>query len=361
MRNLVSKTVVLAAWLGASGCKSNASAPSSSGQAAPPAALTARERAPRLTAPAAAPALPGVASPSAPDPRLGRIKTVFLVLMENKAWSTVKGSPDAPFLNKTLLPRASYAENYRGPLNGALHPSEPNYVWLEAGDNLGITDDDGPARNHRATPMHLVNQLEHAHVSWRAYEEDIAGDECPLERSRNYAPKHDPMVFFDDVTGSNDPKAPRCIEHVRPLVKAVGEFGDFESDLAANKVGRYNFITPNMCNDMHDECPPFGNTTRQGDDWLATWVPKIQASSAYQDDGAIFITWDEAGTADSCPSADCPIGMIVLSPLARGGGYTNTVAYDHSSTLRTVEEIFGVSPFLRAAASATDLSDLFKP
>src|SRR5436309_2193586 len=50
--------------------------------------------------------------------------------------------------------------------------------------------------------------------------------------------------------------------------------------------------------------------------------------------------------------------MIALSPFAKAG-YSNSVPYTHSSTLRTMEEIFGVSPFLEGAASATDLSDLF--
>src|SRR5438105_2101725 len=75
-------------------------------------------------------------------------------------------------------------------------------------------------------------------------------------------------------------------------------------------------------------------------------------SSAYQA-GALFITWDEAGTGDG------PIGMIVLSPFAKGNGYYNSLYYDHSSTLRSFEEIFGVSPFLGDAANETDLRDLF--
>jgi len=51
--------------------------------------------------------------------------------------------------------------------------------------------------------------------------------------------------------------------------------------------------------------------------------------------------------------------MIVLSPLAKGGGYFNSIHYTHSSTLRTFQEIFGLSPFLGDAANATDLGDLF--
>ena len=82
-------------------------------------------------------------------------------------------------------------------------------------------------------------------------------------------------------------------------------------------------------------------------------MPKILASPAFANNGALFILWDEGVTGDG------PIGMIVLSPKARGGGYQNTIHYTHSSTLRTVEEIFGVTPLLGDAANATDLSDLF--
>jgi hypothetical protein len=126
-------------------------------------------------------------------------------------------------------------------------------------------------------------------------------------------------------------------------------------DLASNRVAQYNFITPNLCDDMHNNCSPLYNGPLQGDDWLATEIPKITNSFAYKNNGAIFITWDEGGIDES------PIGMIVLSPLAKGGGYASTNYYDHSSTLRTMQEIFGVTPFLRNAANALDLSDLFVP
>lgn len=293
-----------------------------------------------------------------PAPHENHVKTVFLILMENKVWSEVKGSPDAPFLNGTLLPAASVAENYKGANNGNLHPSEPNYLWLEAGDNFGIHDDNDPATNHQSTTDHLVTLLDGAGVSWKSYQEDITGDVCPLTRVANYAPKHNPMVFFDDVTDTNDPKSAKCIAHVRPLT-------ELDADLAADQVARYNFITPNQCNDMHSSCPPATSVIKQGDDWLSTWIPKIQSSKSYTDGGAIFITWDEGESASDCLLANCPIGMFVLSPLAKGEGYTNSIAYDHSSTLKSMQEIFGVSPLLRAAGGSpdggqvSDLGDLF--
>jgi phosphatidylinositol-3-phosphatase len=51
--------------------------------------------------------------------------------------------------------------------------------------------------------------------------------------------------------------------------------------------------------------------------------------------------------------------MIVLSPYAKGQGHANTSPCTHSSTLRTIQRMVGVTPFLRDAAHATDLSDLF--
>src|SRR5882757_669220 len=73
--------------------------------------------------------------------------------------------------------------------------------------------------------------------------------------------------------------------------------------------------------------------------------------------------WDEG--EGSGEFSDGPIGMLLLSPFAKGGGkkaFSNTIHYDHSSTLKTFEEIFGVEPLLGAAANpkTKDLSDFFK-
>ena len=273
------------------------------------------------------------------------IRTVFLILLENYDWSSIKNSASAPYINQTLLPIASHAEQYYNPPN--LHPSLPNYLWLEAGTNFGIFNDNLPSQNHQSTTSHLVDLLEAAGLSWRAYQEGINGTDCPITNEGNfYDVNHNPFVYFDDITGNNNPSAPRCIQHVRP-------YAELQTDLANNTVARYNFITPNQCHNMHDACAPLNDKVQQGDTWLSTEVPKILASRAYLDNGALFILWDEG------KSGDGPIGMIVLSPKAKGGGYANTIAYDHSSTLRTVEEIFGLTPMLGGAARATDLRDLF--
>ncbi len=276
---------------------------------------------------------------------LSDVQTVFIILMENNSWSGIEGSPNAPYINHTLLPMASYCENYQNV--PGLHPSLPNYLWLEAGTNYGITDDSDPSVHHQNDTNHLVTQLENAGVSWKTYQEDISGAYVPLTSTNGYAPKHNPVVYFDDVTGTNNVNWPYGIAHIRP-------FTELAKDLTNNTVARYNFITPDLCDDMHDNCSPLQNRNLQGDNWLASQVPLILASRAYSNNGALFITWDESSGSDT------RVGMIVLSPLARGGGYTNSMYYTHGSTLRTFQEIFQVGPFLRGAASATDLSDLFQ-
>ena len=267
------------------------------------------------------------------------IKTVFIILEENYNWSEITPAL-APYIRNTLVPLAAHAEQYYNP--PGLHPSEPNYLWLEAGSNLGITNDADPSLNHQNTVDHLVAYLNKAGISWKAYAEDIDGTTCPLTGVNNYAPRHNPFVFFDDVTNGNNSNSAYCISHIRP-------YAELATDLENNTVAQYNFIEPNLDNDMHDGTIPMADT------WLSREVPKILASKAYQEGGALFIMWDEGDDG-----TDGPIGMIVLSPFAKPN-YSNNVRYTHSSTLKTLQEIFGVTPLLRDAANATDLSDLFLP
>jgi hypothetical protein len=159
-------------------------------------------------------------------------------------------------------------------------------------------------------------------------------------------PYHVPVVYFDDVTNTNDPSSAYCWAHERP-------YSELAADLRNNTVAQYNYITPDMCDDMHSPCAPMNDPIRQGDTWLSHQVPLILRSRAYQNGGALFITWDEGEYGDG------PIGMIVLSPYAKGHGYASRLHYTHSSLLRTLEEIFGVAPLLGDAANATDLRDLY--
>lgn len=268
--------------------------------------------------------------------------TVFIILMENHNWSSILSSASAPYINNILLPMASYCDQYYNP--PGIHPSEPNYLWLEAGTNFGILNDNAPSSNQQTTTSHFVTQLKNAGISWKTYQEDITGTTCPTTDSPPYYVKHNPFAYFTDVTSSSL----GCVAVMRPFTELAG-------DLTNNTVAHYNFITPNICNDMHNSCAPTSNPVKQGDNWLAQNVPAILNSAAYLSGGLLIITWDEASSGDG------PIGMIVLSPYAKGSGYHNAVRYTHSAALRTLQKIFGRTPLLGGAVSAPDLSDLFFP
>lgn len=277
------------------------------------------------------------------------ITHVFVVMMENTDWATVKGDPDMPYVNRTLLPAFAHAENYRG----ADHPSLPNYITLEAGANLGLTDGGYlPAKHHVTTTQHLTTELDQAGVSWAYYAENLPGDGkiCNLtDPGTPYSEDHNPFVYFTDVSG--DPPSATdayCIRHERP-------YTDFAPALADGTVARYNFIVPDDYHQGEKRAPGSSCALCQADTWLSQQIPLIQASPAYRDGGAILILWDEG---DAC--CHHPSGLIVVSPYAKPG-YADTIAYSHTSTLRTVQEIFGVTPLLRGAATATDLRDLFQP
>ena len=270
------------------------------------------------------------------------IQNVFIIMMENHNWTgggaqSIQGNPLAPYINGTLVPMGAHPSNYNNPPKN--HPSLPNYLWLEAGTNFGITEDESATVGSQETTEHLVTLLKNAGISWRSYDEADSGTYCPL-----LLHWHTPFVFFNDVTDNQNPKSPYCIAHIRPLSELAG-------DLTNNTNARYSFIVPSDCHSMHSICNGVPEIS-EGDNWLKTIVPGILASEAYKT-GVLFIIFDEAGTGDG------PIPNLILSPYAKTGGYTNNTYYEHGSTLRTVEEIFGVQPLLRDAAKQSDLSDFF--
>lgn len=71
----------------------------------------------------------------------------------------------------------SYAVAYHNVLatpsgkNADIHPSEPNYIWQEAGDNFGVTDDWDPytsgVKNVFDVPC-LSGLLQDASYSWKS-------------------------------------------------------------------------------------------------------------------------------------------------------------------------------------------------
>jgi phosphatidylinositol-3-phosphatase len=262
---------------------------------------------------------------------------VFIIVMENEAYDKVLGNPDVPYINN-LAQQYAVADNYYG----ITHPSLPNYIAATSGDTQGITSD---CTNCFVDAPNIVDQLEAAGKSWKGYMESMpspcfVGDSKPL-----YRQKHNPFIYFDDIR--NNPA--RC-EKIVP-------FTQFDADLQAGAVPDYAWITPNMCNDIHD-C-----SLATGDAWLQTWVAKILASPAWQQNGALFLTFDESDHSDG--SSCCTYAMgghvltLVISPLAKPA-YRSQVAYDHYSLLRTIEQAWGMPLLGKAGCDCSlPMTDFF--
>ena len=276
---------------------------------------------------------------------------VFVVAMENKDAAQIYGNSTlAPYLNDTLMPRATHAVSYADDLPTL--PSEPHYIWMEAGtntfDDWSATTNDHPSGAHStASTAHLVTQLESAGIGWTSYQEglDVTTGACPIRPSGFYAPRHNPFVFFKDVAG--DPpsaSAARCAAHHKP-------FFAIDDDLASESITPYAFITPDLCHDMHGApgCPDESSITT-GDRWLALHLPPIIAY-AEAHNGIVLLVWDE-------PEASGTLPFIAIGRGVKRGHVTGE-PYSHGALLKSVELMLGVPP-LPTVTEANDFSDVFE-
>jgi len=272
--------------------------------------------------------------------------TVFTIVMENKSVRQILQGGDAPYI-QSLAEQYAVAGNYT---DAYVHPSKPNYIWMVAGQNFGILDNDAPESHHIAATAHLADQIERAGLTWKSYQQSM-GEPCTIESNYPYEPKHNPFIYFDDIVGWDGQqltRQPRCREH-------VVDYSELAADLAAGTVPGYVFITPDMQHDMHD------GSISSGDDWLSRELPKIFASDAFQNGGVLFLTWDEGSTrsASNWEQDDDP-PMIVISPLAKQG-YVSQEPYDTSSYVKTVQALLGLDalPCGETPDAISTMDDLF--
>jgi hypothetical protein len=263
-----------------------------------------------------------------PSPRAalrgGPPQHIAVLLMENEEYGDIVGSRSTPFLNRLARRYALASQMY-----AITHPSLPNYLALTGGSTFGIDSDCTGCSVHATS---LIDQLESARLSWRAYMEDLPHPCFTGGGAGDYAKKHDPFAYFTAVV--DEPG--RC-RNIVPLTR-------LGSDERAHTLPRFIWITPNLCHDMHD-CDP-----ATGDRFLAQLVPPLLAALGRS--GLLIITWDEGTSNDGCCrlAAGGHIATIIAGPGARAGARLATPT-DHYSTLQTIEDVFGL-PRLRGAACA---------
>jgi hypothetical protein len=336
-------------------------------------------------------ALVAVAPSVAAAAGLPRTRHVYIVLLENENADITfgPGSP-APYLSNTLVSRGAYMPEYYG----VTHLSLGNYIALVSGQGSnpqtqadcmvyteftgGVFGPDGQALGqgcvYPSSVSTVADQLTAEHLTWKGYMEDMGNDPTresdtcghpPLNSADptqtatpadQYAARHNPFVYFHSIIDSSD-----CDRNDVPLTRLPRDLSSVRT------TANLSFITPNLCHDGHDE--PCVNGEPGGlvsaDAWLREWVPRITRSPAFRRDGLLLVTFDEAeatgGTADAsacCNEAQFPNTPNNGGPVAgMGGGRVGAVAlsrfiapgtvsvnpYNHFSTLRTIEDLFGLS------------------
>ena len=267
--------------------------------------------------------------------------TIFTVLFENHDYKEIVGSSNAPYFNE-LIAKYGLATNYN---DCNIHPSLPNYLCMISGDPqyIGIIDLD-PTQSFitGSFPVdkeNLGSQLQKAGIPWGAYQESM-GTPCKLSGSGNYAPKHDPFLYFKDIQ-----KGAKSL-----CDKTNIDYGGFAADLAADK-NRYYFITPNLVSDGHDPANDPVAALKASDTWARAEIDKIMKSAAYKNGGVIFITWDEAEGRNGNSKEQVP--MIVVSERIKSTGFQSAKAYTHKSYLATVEDLLGLPRLATVTTEAT--------
>jgi phosphatidylinositol-3-phosphatase len=258
-------------------------------------------------------------TPSAADGALPHPDHVVIVVFENKDEAAVRGAKAAPYLNSLAGSSATLTNAH-----GVAHPSQPNYLALFSGSTQGVTDDSCP---QKLTGENLGDQLRAAGKSFVGYAEDLPQAGYTGCGAARYARKHAPWVDFTNLPASVS----------QPLSAMPSDWSNLPT---------VSFVTPNMCNDMHD-C-----SVATGDRWAEQHLPGY-VSWAKDHNSLLIVTFDEDGG-----SRDNHIATIVA-----GAGVQQTSSdqrVDHYGLLRTLEDMYALPP-LGAAANASPITGIWAP
>jgi phosphatidylinositol-3-phosphatase len=247
---------------------------------------------------------------------------VVIVVEENRSQTNIIGNKAAPFINQLAANGAMMAQSF-----AELHPSEPNYYALFAGNTL--VDANVCPVNGGNTP-NLGSQLLGAGYTFAGFAESLPAVGSPACSVGKYARKHVPWASFTNIPNS------RSLPF--SAFPAAGNPQNYAS------LPTVSLVIPNLDNDMHD-----GSIT-QGDSWLYQNLSQY-ASWARANNSLLILTWDED---DNTPRNQIP--TVFYGANVKPGTYNEPIS--HYNVLSTLEEMYGL-PKLGYATRAPAITDIW--
>jgi phosphatidylinositol-3-phosphatase len=262
-----------------------------------------------------------------PVPLMGH---VVVVVEENSDYSSVIGNTSMPYLNGLAQQYALATKYY-----AVTHPSIGNYFMMTVGKI--ITNDD--SYSGVVSDDNIIRRLIAAGKTWKSYAEDLPSVGYTGGDVGTYARKHNVIALLSDVVNDSTQRA------------RLVPFTQFATDLAGGNLPDYAFVVPNLCNDAHD-C-----SLATADQWLQTNIDPLVKNAAFQQDGLLVITFDEAGSDNTDGGGH--VACVIVSSKAKRG-YQGVGVYQHQSLLRLTGEALGLTPLPNEAATAPDMGEFFQ-
>src|SRR5947209_3370097 len=280
-------------------------------------------------------------SPSPTPTAIPAADHVFLIVLENHAFSQVIGSPFMPYLN-SLAAQHSLATNYFA----NAHPSIGNYFTLTTG-NIETNDD---AFTGTVSSDSIPRAFAGAGKTWKAYMESLpsagytGGDVYP------YFKHHNPFAYMTDVLGSS------------AEIANMVPFTQLAADMTARALPNFAFIAPNAEDDAHD-CPTGGSACLDtdklaaADNWLKTNIDPLIKSPALAN-SAFIIVFDESLDVDVVNGGGKVAWVMAGSHVK--SAFKSTTLYQHQSTLRLILDLLGVADHPGNSATAPTMLEFFQ-
>src|SRR5579885_713504 len=284
---------------------------------------------------------------STPVPSIPAFSHIFEIVLENTSYEQLIGNTQAPYFNALASQYGLATQFY-----AVTHPSLPNYFVLTAGDFFGvITDCDADTASCTQKQPNLADSIEQSGRTWVAYFESMPAP-CRTTQAFPYTIHYNPFVYYIDIVTDQQ----RCESHVLPYNQA-----QFFANLTTGQVPNFVWLAPDLKHDMHEGY----STIAQGDQWLATTVAKIMASSAFKENGLLLITFDEGKDTGTPDTAGCcgakagggHIATLVISPLGIKG-FQSSIPENQYNLLSTIETAWGL-PLLGRTRTAKPMAEFF--